>query len=849
MAPSSPLAAGDGLRPRRPAPAEARGGGSARWGRGSGRRGGGGREEGKAEAFPLLAVVIGAPKSGATSLLAAAATETFPGDPPPALPGRTRLPPEALPDRAVPVVAVDARRRGGEALGELLRGEQAGADVFVLCYAADDPDSVDFLAAEVLPELQRLGVAATPVVLVGCKSDRIPAGEPLPTEAALARLIERYSAQIDVCLLASAKQLAGCAEVFAHAQRAVLHPLRPVFDRAAARLTPLCERALRRVFLLCDRDGDGALNDEELNAFQVRCFGLPLRPDELAGIRAVVRAQVPGGLTDAGALSLPGFFFLHALFVLRQRIDTTWAVLREFGYGDDLRLTRAAVARGGLEGSSGGGGVGGGGGKEARKEASALDQLCNAYPARPELSTQALHFLESVFVKFARGRGMDGEPGLRVPQDLDALFASAPENPWAGPALGRSVRLEGGIVAVGGSSPAAESLVQPTESPGRTERAPGPGIVVGRASFVAMWDLQMVRDPEGALASLLYLGWNRGAAAAFAVHGRSLGLGTGGALSSSASSLLRTPPRRVARCFLLCSEGIGAGCLLDGLVGPAPAGPPPPAASPGRGTMRGGGGAPPLGSPAAAAVLGSPVGGLESPQFGGSSPAGAAAAAPGKAERWAASTFGVPGQARGAALVIRQVREQDARLLAERGGGRGSGLAAADVLLLAYASDSLSSLRAVGGFVERLERAGSQLPCVLAVLEGPDGSPGAGQEEETAREAADLCQRFDLPPPLRVEAVGAAAGQGGVTALFPAVLQAARCPQGHVPETAETRRGRETRRLLVRALGYSAAGAAALAAGVWLYQAYWGASGVAGQREGAGAGAEGQAGQAAPSQG
>ena len=34
----------------------------------------------------------------------------------------------------------------------------------------------------------------------------------------------------------------------------------------------------------------------------------------------------------------PGFLFLHALFIHRGRHETTWTVLRKFGYGDDLKL-------------------------------------------------------------------------------------------------------------------------------------------------------------------------------------------------------------------------------------------------------------------------------------------------------------------------------------------------------------------------------------------------------------------------------------------------------------------------------------------------------------------------------
>lgn len=38
---------------------------------------------------------------------------------------------------------------------------------------------------------------------------------------------------------------------------------------------------------------DGALNDSELNNFQVHCFSAPLQPEELAGVKRVVAEQMP----------------------------------------------------------------------------------------------------------------------------------------------------------------------------------------------------------------------------------------------------------------------------------------------------------------------------------------------------------------------------------------------------------------------------------------------------------------------------------------------------------------------------------------------------------------------------
>ena len=46
----------------------------------------------------------------------------------------------------------------------------------------------------------------------------------------------------------------------------------------------------------------------------------------------------------AAGLTLAGFLFLHALFIERGRLETTWAVLRKFGYSDALRLSEETLA-------------------------------------------------------------------------------------------------------------------------------------------------------------------------------------------------------------------------------------------------------------------------------------------------------------------------------------------------------------------------------------------------------------------------------------------------------------------------------------------------------------------------
>lgn len=43
---------------------------------------------------------------------------------------------------------------------------------------------------------------------------------------------------------------------------------------------------------------DGALNDEELNAFQYLCFGQPLSEDELDSVKAMVAERMPEGIGE-----------------------------------------------------------------------------------------------------------------------------------------------------------------------------------------------------------------------------------------------------------------------------------------------------------------------------------------------------------------------------------------------------------------------------------------------------------------------------------------------------------------------------------------------------------------------
>lgn len=64
--------------------------------------------------------------------------------------------------------------------------------------------------------------------------------------------------QVETCLECSAKQLVNVGDVFYHALKAVINPVAPLFDAQAdngqGSMTPLCVKALKRIFIINDVD-------------------------------------------------------------------------------------------------------------------------------------------------------------------------------------------------------------------------------------------------------------------------------------------------------------------------------------------------------------------------------------------------------------------------------------------------------------------------------------------------------------------------------------------------------------------------------------------------------------------
>ncbi|GLJ43201.1 hypothetical protein SUGI_0896880 [Cryptomeria japonica] len=393
--------------------------------------------------------VIGDSGTGKSSLIVTVATDTFPVNVPSVV-QPTRIPQDYYPDR-IPLTIIDTSSKPED---QTKMGEECKrADAIVLTYACDQPSTLDRLSTFWLPELRRLEVKA-PVIVVGCKLD-LREDQPQSLEQVMSPLMQEFR-EIETCIECSALKQIQVAEVFYYAQKTVLHPTAPLFDQENQSLKPRCVRALKRVFIMCDHDKDGALSDAELNEFQVKCFNAPLQPSEIVGVKRVVSERLPPGVNENG-LTLTGFLFLHALFIEKGRLETTWTVLRNFGYDDEIKLKDGLLP---------------------------TAQFKRAPDQSVELTNEAVEFLRGIFLLF----DIDGDGALR-PLELEDLFSTAPASPW-----------EDGIY---------KDAMEKDDLG-----------AISMDGFLSQWAFMTLLDPVKSLATLIYIGYPGDPAAAFHVTRR-----------------------------------------------------------------------------------------------------------------------------------------------------------------------------------------------------------------------------------------------------------------------------------------------------------------------------------------
>lgn len=248
----------------------------------------------------------------------------------------------------------------------------------------------------------------------------------------------------------SAKAAINVSALFYFAQKAVLYPVGPLYDCKEHVLKLKCAEALRRLFKLSDKDKDGLLNDNELNAFQKKCFGFPLQTHEIEGLKAIVSRDFPQGLQmttgnpSSAFFNEDGFLFLQLLCIQRNKQEAVWSSLRKFGYGDDLSLK-----------------------KEFLCPFMEIPQGSSC-----ELSPKGYQFFTELFRAFDKDKD-----GALLPRELAEFFCTTPGNPWLD-----------------------------TDFPNTTITNSSGGVTL--QGFLAQWSMSTLLDYKTTLKYLAYLGFD-----------------------------------------------------------------------------------------------------------------------------------------------------------------------------------------------------------------------------------------------------------------------------------------------------------------------------------------------------
>jgi mitochondrial Rho GTPase 1 len=208
------------------------------------------------------------------------------------------------------------------------------ANVILLVYS--DHYSYERVALFWLPYFRSLGVNL-PVILCANKSDLVKdVTSAQVVEEELLPVMAEFK-EIDSCIRTSAREHRNVNEAFFLCQKAVTHPIAPLFDAKESVLKPPAVAALQRIFYLCDKDKDGYLSDKEMEDFQMKCFDKTLNSDDLGNIKDTIETMSSDGVTEHG-ITAQGFLLLNKLYAEKGRHETVWIILRTFQYTDSLSL-------------------------------------------------------------------------------------------------------------------------------------------------------------------------------------------------------------------------------------------------------------------------------------------------------------------------------------------------------------------------------------------------------------------------------------------------------------------------------------------------------------------------------
>lgn len=214
-----------------------------------------------------------------------------------------------------------------------LQKELKRSDVIWLVYS--DHYTYERISLHWMPMLRSLGVNL-PIVVAANKCDTTDMDKSEDIEE-FPPLLNEFK-EIEACVRCSAKTNTNVVEAFYLCQRAITHPLSPLFDSKEGNLKPAAVSALKRVFFLSDKDLDGYLNFEEFSALHVKAFDKKPQQKDFDDILKTLDKIIINPENKIKGISEDGFIILNKLYAQRDRHETIWGILRSFNYTNSLSL-------------------------------------------------------------------------------------------------------------------------------------------------------------------------------------------------------------------------------------------------------------------------------------------------------------------------------------------------------------------------------------------------------------------------------------------------------------------------------------------------------------------------------
>jgi len=216
------------------------------------------------------------------------------------------------------------------------------ADVLLLLYDISKKETVDGLKQRWMPKINKIN-SQVPVIVIATKLDLVKESEEVFRMHEVIKPLMKDYKQVEIGLECSALLGKCLHDVIYCAQKVVLFPLSPLYDARQRVLKDEFKRALKRIFRLCDRDGDRLLSDEELRKFQIEAFHGELTNKDIQGIKDVIREEVEDGVTEQG-ITFEGFVGLQKKCIDMMKIQTCWTILRHYGYNEKLEINEDQFA-------------------------------------------------------------------------------------------------------------------------------------------------------------------------------------------------------------------------------------------------------------------------------------------------------------------------------------------------------------------------------------------------------------------------------------------------------------------------------------------------------------------------